>query len=189
MTSPYTPVALLLEELVTPRTPLLAPEVLVASPNTPRPPEELLVPYTPAGFVAPVALPTMAIAPEPLAVTVVLSGRRFSGTQLAMTYHAVPDRVAYDARGALLPHQRLGNSLTTGLIRLLYGRRLTDLPPFKAVRRLTLDGLGMSEMTYGWTVEMIVKCAKRQRLAGPRRPRRVIRQAEPPIGRRRLWCP
>jgi glycosyltransferase involved in cell wall biosynthesis len=64
-------------------------------------------------------------------------------------------------RGALLPHQRLGNSLTTGLIRLLYRRRLTDLPPFKAVRRSTLDQLGMSEMTYGWTIEMIVKSAKR----------------------------
>jgi glycosyltransferase involved in cell wall biosynthesis len=63
-------------------------------------------------------------------------------------------------RGALLPHQRLGNRLTTGLIRLLYGQRLTDLPPFKAVRRSTLAELGMSEMTYGWTIEMIVKSAK-----------------------------
>lgn len=65
------------------------------------------------------------------------------------------------ARGALLPHQRLGNGLTTGLVRLLYRRRLTDLPPFKAIRRSVLDGLGMREMTYGWTVEMIVKCARR----------------------------
>jgi hypothetical protein len=59
-----------------------------------------------------------------------------------------------------LPHQRLGNGLTTGLIRALYRRRLSDLPPFKAVRRSTLDGLGMREMTYGWTIEMIVKAAK-----------------------------
>jgi glycosyltransferase involved in cell wall biosynthesis len=65
------------------------------------------------------------------------------------------------ARGALLPHQRLGNGLTTALVRLLYGRRLTDLPPFKAIRRLVLAELGMREMTYGWTVEMIVKCARR----------------------------
>jgi len=64
-------------------------------------------------------------------------------------------------RGALLPHQRLGNRLTTGLIHLLYGQRLTDLPPFKAVHRATLAELGMSEMTYGWTIEMIVKSAKR----------------------------
>ena len=67
-------------------------------------------------------------------------------------------------RGALLPHQRLGNHLTTGLIRLLYSQRLTDLPPFKAVRRSLLHDLGMSEMTYGWTIEMIVKSAKRKAL-------------------------
>ena len=65
-------------------------------------------------------------------------------------------------RGALLPHQRLGNRMTTGLVRLLYGQRLTDLPPFKAVRTGVLHGLGMSEMTYGWTIEMIVKSAKRR---------------------------
>ncbi|MBN1583597.1 MAG: glycosyltransferase family 2 protein [Anaerolineae bacterium] len=64
------------------------------------------------------------------------------------------------ARGALLPHQRLGNVLTTALVRLLYGQRLTDLPPFKAIRRPVLDELSMHEMTYGWTVEMIVKCAR-----------------------------
>lgn len=66
------------------------------------------------------------------------------------------------ARGALLPHQRLGNGLTTALVRLLYGRRLTDLPPFKAIRRPALASLSMREMTYGWTVEMIVKCARRK---------------------------
>jgi glycosyltransferase involved in cell wall biosynthesis len=64
------------------------------------------------------------------------------------------------SRHAILPHQRAGNSLTTGLVRLLYGQRLTDLPPFKALRSATLAGLGMSEMTYGWTIEMIVKCVR-----------------------------
>jgi glycosyltransferase involved in cell wall biosynthesis len=65
------------------------------------------------------------------------------------------------ARGALLPHQRLGNALTTSLVWLLYGQRITDLPPFKAVRQQVLVRLGMGEMTYGWTVEMIVKSARR----------------------------
>lgn len=65
------------------------------------------------------------------------------------------------ARGALLPHQRLGNGLTTALVHLLYGQRITDLPPFKAIRRPVLAELNMREMTYGWTVEMIVKCARR----------------------------
>ena len=66
------------------------------------------------------------------------------------------------ARGALLPHQRLGNALATALVRLLHGQRVTDLPPFKAIRRSVLVQLGMREMTYGWTVEMIVKCARRR---------------------------
>ena len=65
------------------------------------------------------------------------------------------------ARGALLPHQRLGNALTTALVRLLYRRRISDLPPLKAIRVETMASLGMQEMTYGWTVEMIVKCARR----------------------------
>ena len=67
------------------------------------------------------------------------------------------------ARGALLPHQRLGNALTTSLVRLLYSQKLTDLPPFKAIRAPLLAELGMREMTYGWTVEMIVKCARRKK--------------------------
>lgn len=67
------------------------------------------------------------------------------------------------ARGALLPHQRLGNLLTTALVRLLYGQRLTDLPPFKAIRRPTIEDLELREMTYGWTVEMIVKCVRQGR--------------------------
>jgi glycosyltransferase involved in cell wall biosynthesis len=62
--------------------------------------------------------------------------------------------------GSLLPHQRLGNLLTTSLIRLLYGQRISDLPPFRAIRRPVLQRLRMREMTYGWPVEMIVKCAR-----------------------------
>lgn len=76
-------------------------------------------------------------------------------------------RVLGDATGApgslaLLPHQRLGNALTTALIRTLYGERLSDLPPLKAICQPVLASLGMREMTYGWTVEMIVKCARRR---------------------------
>ena len=45
-------------------------------------------------------------------------------------------------------------------MRLLYGRRLTDLPPLKAIRRPVLVELGMREMTYGWTVEMQIKAIR-----------------------------
>ena len=62
--------------------------------------------------------------------------------------------------GSLLPHQEFGNWLATSLIRLLYGRRYTDLGPFRAIRREALEGLKMRERTYGWTVEMQVRAIK-----------------------------
>ena len=64
------------------------------------------------------------------------------------------------ARGAMPPHQRFGNWLVARLMHLLYGVRLTDLGPFRAVRRDLLSALDMREHTYGWPVEMIVKAAR-----------------------------
>jgi Glycosyl transferase family 2 len=62
--------------------------------------------------------------------------------------------------GALLPHQLLGNHLVALLVRLVYGVRLHDVPPLRAVRRDVLDRLALTEMTYGWPTEMIVKAAR-----------------------------
>lgn len=59
--------------------------------------------------------------------------------------------------GALLPHARLGNALATRLIKLMYGFTYTDLGPFRAVRFAALLELGMTDCTYGWTVEMQIK--------------------------------
>jgi glycosyltransferase involved in cell wall biosynthesis len=64
-------------------------------------------------------------------------------------------------RGALPPHQVLGNWLAARLLRLLYGVQVTDLGPFRAIRADLLAALGMREMTYGWPTEMMVKAAKR----------------------------
>ena len=66
------------------------------------------------------------------------------------------------ARGAMPPHQRFGNWLVARLVYLLYDVRLTDLGPFRAVRRDLLAALDMREHTYGWPVEMIVKAARRR---------------------------
>jgi len=63
--------------------------------------------------------------------------------------------------GAMPWHQRFGNWLAAWLIRRLYGLPLTDLSPFRAVRRASLLTLGMEEMTFGWPTEMIVKAARR----------------------------
>jgi glycosyltransferase involved in cell wall biosynthesis len=64
-------------------------------------------------------------------------------------------------RGALLPQALFGNALATTLIKWLYGVEFTDLGPFRAVRFDKLPALGMSDMTYGWTVEMQIKAAKK----------------------------
>jgi glycosyltransferase involved in cell wall biosynthesis len=63
--------------------------------------------------------------------------------------------------GAMPWHQRTGNWFSAGLIRILYGAPLTDLSPFRAVRKDRLIELDMQEMTFGWPTEMIVKAARR----------------------------
>jgi glycosyltransferase involved in cell wall biosynthesis len=63
--------------------------------------------------------------------------------------------------GAMPPHARFGNWLVAGLMRLLYGLRISDLGPYRAIRADTLVQLGMKEMSYGWPAEMIVKAARR----------------------------
>jgi glycosyltransferase involved in cell wall biosynthesis len=61
--------------------------------------------------------------------------------------------------GALPWHQTIGNRLAAGLIRLLYGVKLSDLGPFRAGRADVLRELQLEEATYGWAVEMILKGA------------------------------
>lgn len=46
------------------------------------------------------------------------------------------------------------------LLRLLYGVRYTDMCPFRAIRRESLDSLGMKEPTYGWNLEMQMRAAR-----------------------------
>ena len=61
------------------------------------------------------------------------------------------------------------------LLRLAYGVRFTDMSPFRAIRVETLRSLGMSEMTYGWNLEMQMRVAH----AG-------LRIIEVPVDHRRL---
>jgi len=62
-------------------------------------------------------------------------------------------------KGAMPPHAVWGNRLACGLIWLLWGVRFTDLGPFRAIRRATLEAMRMEDRGYGWTVEMQVKAA------------------------------
>ena len=59
--------------------------------------------------------------------------------------------------GAVTPQQRLGSRLAVFLIRLLHGHRYTDLGPYRAIRRSSLDRIGMRDTNYGWTIEMQIK--------------------------------
>ncbi len=65
-------------------------------------------------------------------------------------------------KGAMLPQAIIGNWLATRLIRLFWGYIFTDLGPFRAIRFSSLQELAMKDGTYGWTVEMQIKAAKKK---------------------------
>ena len=76
--------------------------------------------------------------------------------------------------GALPLQSRLGNLVATFLIRLLFGVSYTDLGPFRAISRRSLEELNMEDRDFGWTVEMQIKAAKKG-----------LRIAEVPVSYRR----
>ncbi len=77
-------------------------------------------------------------------------------------------------RGSLTPQQRVGNALACAVLRGVYGARYSDLGPFRAIRWDALRALDMNDPSYGWTVEMQIKAA-----------RRGLRHAEVPVSYRR----
>ncbi len=77
-------------------------------------------------------------------------------------------------RGSMTWQQVFGNHLASFMMRAIYGVRVTDVGPFRTIRREDLLALDMQEMTYGWPSEMIVKAA-----------RSGYRYRETPVGYRR----
>ena len=72
----------------------------------------------------------------------------------------IGSRLAGRNRAGAMPwHARFGNWLAATLIRNLYGVKITDLGPFRAVRTEVLEALALEETTYGWAVELILKGA------------------------------
>ncbi|MGB0260961.1 MAG: glycosyltransferase family 2 protein [Flavobacteriaceae bacterium] len=65
-------------------------------------------------------------------------------------------------RGAMTFPQIFGNTLATTLMKWFFGARFTDLGPFRAIRYEKLMALGMTDKTYGWTVEMQLKVLKQK---------------------------
>ena len=68
--------------------------------------------------------------------------------------------------GSMLPSQVFAGWLVGRLLSLTQGVRYTDMGPFRAIRRSSLEQLHMSETTYGWNLEMQVKaCLRGLRIA------------------------
>lgn len=78
------------------------------------------------------------------------------------------------AAGAMLPHQKFGNWLSSRLMSRLYHIRVTDLGPYRAIRAATIRQVEMREMTFGWPTEMMVKVAKRNAAAEQGRSSRIL---------------
>ncbi len=61
--------------------------------------------------------------------------------------------------GSISWHQLAAGYLAGFAMRSLYGVSYTDMCAFRAIRRDALLGLGMTEMTYGWNIEMQMRAA------------------------------
>jgi glycosyltransferase involved in cell wall biosynthesis len=64
--------------------------------------------------------------------------------------------------GSMTFPQIFGNWLATGLMKLFFGAKFTDLGPFRAIKYNKLLSLNMVDKTYGWTVEMQLKVLKKR---------------------------
>jgi glycosyltransferase involved in cell wall biosynthesis len=64
------------------------------------------------------------------------------------------------APGSMGPHQVFIGLLIGLLIKLRYGIKYTDMCAFRAIRRSDLLALGLTEMTYGWNLEMQMRAAR-----------------------------
>lgn len=64
--------------------------------------------------------------------------------------------------GAMTVPQRFGNWLATRLVKWIWDKKMTDLGPFRAVRRDALIALDMKDRDFGWTIEMQVKAVQQK---------------------------
>jgi glycosyltransferase involved in cell wall biosynthesis len=62
--------------------------------------------------------------------------------------------------GSMLGSQIFAAHLVSLLVQILQGVRYSDMGPFRAIRRSSFEKLPMSEMTYGWNLEMQIRAAQ-----------------------------
>lgn len=70
--------------------------------------------------------------------------------------------LGHKEKGSMTVQQIFGNWLATRLLHLFYKVKFTDLGPFRAIKFASLLDLEMEDKTYGWTVEMQLKAAKKK---------------------------
>jgi glycosyltransferase involved in cell wall biosynthesis len=70
-------------------------------------------------------------------------------------------RTALRERGSMPWHQGAGNAFALLLLRGLYGVRLSDLGPYRAVRGSTLRGLSMRGSRFAWPASLLARAARR----------------------------
>lgn len=63
--------------------------------------------------------------------------------------------------GNVHAHARVGNRVILGLTRILFGADFRDLPPFRAIRFSALLDLEMDDRSWGWTLQMQIRAARR----------------------------
>ncbi len=66
-------------------------------------------------------------------------------------------KLGYIEKNALTPPQRFGNWLASHLILIIWGEKVSDLGPFRAISRHALERMNMEDKQYGWTIEMQIK--------------------------------
>jgi hypothetical protein len=62
--------------------------------------------------------------------------------------------------GSMLSSQLFAARFVGVLLRLVHGVHYTDMGPFRAIRRSSFEQLQMTEMTYGWNLEMQIKAVR-----------------------------
>jgi len=62
--------------------------------------------------------------------------------------------------GSMNFHQVIAGYMIGFILQMLYGVHSTDMGPFRAIRRDTLDRLNLREETYGWPLEMQMRAAR-----------------------------
>ncbi len=93
---------------------------------------------------------------HPEEMTLLVESITMNGNEMVIGSRSLGPR----EEGAMLPQALFGNWLATGLMRLIWGARFTDLGPFRAITAGALRRIGMRDTNYGWTIEMQIKATR-----------------------------